>query len=265
MLKVLEESGIPSEAITILISTGMHRPNLGEELDYMLGREIARRYRIVNHSCRDASNYRKIDEIDGAPIQVNRHYLDADLRILTGLIEPHFYAGYSGVRKAILPGISSFETMKFMHSYRLIEQPKVSNCILDGNPFHEYGLRVSQLAGVDFILNVVINKERKVAGVFAGHYDQAHRAGCELARAHFTVERTNRPTGDCLGWRFSPGRHLLRSRQGPDLRQGYPPQGRNHRGIWPPRPRSQGSWNVTVRSSFFSGMRFLLQQFRRNS
>jgi nickel-dependent lactate racemase len=188
LLKVLEDSGIPCDAITILIATGMHRPNLGDELEYMLGREIAGRYRIVNHSCRDASNYRQIDEIGGAPIEVNRHYLDADLKILTGLIEPHFYAGYSGGRKAILPGISSYQTMKLMHSYRLIEQPRVTNCVLDGNPFHEYGLRVSQLAGVDFILNVVINRERKVAGVFAGHYDQAHRAGCELARANFTVE-----------------------------------------------------------------------------
>ena len=187
LLKVLEESGIAREKITILIATGMHRPNEGEELESMVGRQIMDHYRIVNHYCRKPEVYRKIDEIEGAPIEVNKHYLDADLKILTGLIEPHFYAGFSGGRKTILPGISSFETMKFMHSYKMIDHPKVTNCLLQGNPFHEYGIRVTELAGVDFILNVVINKERKVAGVFAGHYNHAHVAGCERVYENSTV------------------------------------------------------------------------------
>jgi nickel-dependent lactate racemase len=187
LLDVLEESGMDRDKITILIATGMHRPNLGEELEYLVGREIKERYRIVNHYCREPENYRKIDEIDGAPIEINLHYLDADLKILTGLIEPHFYAGYSGGRKAILPGISSFETMKFMHSFKMIDHPNVTNCLLDGNPFHEYGIRVTELAGVDFILNVVINRERALAGVYAGHYDRAHVAGCDLIYAHSAV------------------------------------------------------------------------------
>jgi nickel-dependent lactate racemase len=180
MLETLEAAGVAREAIVILIATGMHRPNLG-------GPDIMARYRIENHFCRDPRNYRRIDTIDGAPIEVNRHYLDADLRILTGLIEPHFYAGFSGGRKAILPGISSFETMKFMHSYRMIDQPRVANCVLDGNPFHQYGLRICELAGVDFIVNVVLNKHREVGGVFAGHYDRAHRAGCEVVESHSTA------------------------------------------------------------------------------
>jgi len=187
MLETLEAAGVAREAIVILIATGMHRPNLGDELAHMVGRDIMARYRIENHFCREAENYRRIDTIDGAPIEVNRHYLDADLRILTGLIEPHFYAGFSGGRKAILPGISSFETMKFMHSYRMIEHPRVANCVLDGNPFHENGLRICELAGVDFIVNVVLNKRREVGGVFAGHYDRAHRAGCEVVERHSTA------------------------------------------------------------------------------
>jgi nickel-dependent lactate racemase len=188
ILATLEASGIPRRAITILIATGMHRPNLGEELQSLVGREVMDRYPIVNHYCRKPEEYRKIDEIEGAPIEINRHYLDADLKILTGLIEPHFYAGYSGGRKAVLPGISSFETMKFMHSYKMIDHPRVTNCLLDGNPFHEYGLRVSERVGVDFIVNVVINRQRQLAGVYAGHYDRAHRAGCEVVRAHSTVK-----------------------------------------------------------------------------
>jgi nickel-dependent lactate racemase len=103
-------------------------------------------YNIVNHYCRKPEEYRKIDEIDGAPIEINNRYLDADLKILTGLIEPHFYAGYSGGRKSILPGISSLETMKFMHSYKMIDDPMVTNCVIEGNTFHEYGIRVAELA-----------------------------------------------------------------------------------------------------------------------
>jgi nickel-dependent lactate racemase len=187
ILNTLEESGIRREDITILIATGMHRPNLGEELASMVGRRIMDNYRIVNHYCRKAEVYRRIDEIEGATIELNKHYLDADLKILTGLIEPHFYAGYSGGRKALLPGISSYETMRFMHSYKIIDHPDVKNCRLEGNPFHEYGLRVAELAGVDFLLNVVINKERKVTGVFGGHYNHAHLAGCRMVYAHCTA------------------------------------------------------------------------------
>ncbi len=188
MLKTLEEGGIKRANITILIATGMHRPNLGEELESMVGREIMDSYKIVNHFCRDAAEYRKIGEIEGAPIELNKHYLDADLKILTGLIEPHFYAGYSGGRKALLPGLSSFGTMQFMHSFDMIDHPKVRNCVLEGNPFHEYGLRVTELAGADFILNVVINKDRAITGVFAGHYNQAHLAGCEMVYHHCAVQ-----------------------------------------------------------------------------
>jgi lactate racemase len=187
ILHTLEESGIQRGMITVLIATGMHRPNLGEELESIVGREIMERYQIVNHYCRKPEEYRKIDEIDGAPIEINRHYLDADLKILTGLIEPHFYAGYSGGRKAILPGISSFETMKFMHSFKMISHPKVTNCLLEGNPFHEYGIRVTERVGADFIVNVVINKTRELAGVFAGHYDAAHLAGCDMVFHHSTA------------------------------------------------------------------------------
>jgi nickel-dependent lactate racemase len=192
LLEALDQSGIPRDRITILIATGMHRPNLGDELASMVGRDIMEGYRIVNHFCRKPEEYRKIAEIEGAPIEINKHYLDADFKILTGLIEPHFYAGYSGGRKAILPGISSFETMKFMHSYAMIAHPKVTNCLLDGNPFHDYGLKVTAQVGADFILNVVINKDREIGGVFAGHYDGAHRAGCAMVEAH-SVASIERP------------------------------------------------------------------------
>lgn len=192
ILNTLQENGISQKDITILIANGMHRPNQGAELEQMVGRPIMDNYRIVNHYCRKPEGYTKIDEIDGAPIEINTHYLDADLKILTGLVEPHFYAGYSGGRKSILPGLASFETMKFMHSFKMIDHPNVTFCLLDGNPFHEYGIRVAELAGVDFILNVVINKDRKIAGVFAGHYHHAHLAGCDVVYNH-SVVRLDQP------------------------------------------------------------------------
>jgi nickel-dependent lactate racemase len=192
LLETLQKSGIRREDITILIANGMHRPNVGDELECMVGWEVKNDYRIENHYCRERDVYRQIDVIDGVPIEISRRYLDADLKILTGLIEPHFYAGYSGGRKSILPGISSFETMKFMHSYKMIDHPKVTNCVLDGNPFHQYGLRVAALAHVDFIVNVVINKERNVAGVFAGHYEKAHLAGCDMVYKHSVVDLEER-------------------------------------------------------------------------
>jgi len=184
LLQTLTESGIAAENITILIATGMHRPNLGDELESMVGKEIMDNYKIINHYCQKEEEYREIARIEDAPIEINTHYLDADLKILTGLIEPHFYAGFSGSRKSILPGISSFQTMKFMHSYKVIDQLQQANCRVENNIFHQYAMEVTELAGVDFILNVVINQERELAGVFAGHYDLAHQAGCELVSSH---------------------------------------------------------------------------------
>ncbi len=188
MLEILEKEGIPRENITILIATGMHRPNQGEELAAMVGPSVMENYTIINHFCRKQEDVRCIDHIEGNPIEINKHYLDADLKILTGLIEPHFYAGYSGGRKSILPGISSFETMKFMHSYKVIDHPKVANCVLDGNIFHDYGIQVTEKAGVDFIVNVCINRDREISGIFAGHYNEAHLAGCDFVYRHAVVE-----------------------------------------------------------------------------
>lgn len=188
LLSTIEDAGIPREQITILIATGMHRPNQGEELASMVGREIMENYHIVNHNCLEREQVRCIEHIKGVPIEINKLYLDADLKILTGLIEPHFYAGYSGGRKSILPGISSFETMKFMHSYQVIDHPRVSNCVLEGNIFHEYGIQIAQKAGVDFILNVCLDSNREISGIFAGHFDKAHLAGCDFIYQHSVVE-----------------------------------------------------------------------------
>jgi len=178
LFRTLESAGIERNRITILIATGTHRPNVGEELASLVGGDIAASYPVVNHDCHRRDAHRRIGDLEGAPVEINSAYLDADLKILTGLIEPHPYAGYSGGAKSILPGLSSLETMKFMHSFKMISHPKVANCILDGNPFYEATREVARLAGVDFIVNALINKQKEPVGFFVGGIRGAHLAGC---------------------------------------------------------------------------------------
>ena len=178
LFRTLESAGIERNRITILIATGTHRPNVGEELASLVGGDIAASYPVVNHDCHRRDAHRRIGDLEGAPVEINSAYLDADLKILTGLIEPHPYAGYSGGAKSILPGLSSLETMKFMHSFKMISHPKVANCIQDGNPFYEATMEVARLAGVDFIVNALINKQKEPVGFFVGGIRGAHLAGC---------------------------------------------------------------------------------------
>ncbi|MCA9411949.1 MAG: nickel-dependent lactate racemase [Candidatus Omnitrophica bacterium] len=179
ILQTLEGAGMAKDQILILIATGMHRPNEGDELIELVGAEIAANYRVENHFGTDVDSHVDLgtDE-SGVPLLVDRRYHEADLKIVTGLIEPHLIAGYSGGRKGILPGICSLETMKVMHGYRMIQQERASTGILDGNPFHETALRLAERVGCDFLVNVTLNDVREMTGVFSGNLDSAHRAGC---------------------------------------------------------------------------------------
>ncbi len=178
ILASLEEAGIPTAAITILIATGLHRPNEGEELDRLIGADIARRYRVVNHFSRRDEEMVWAGEIgNGTPVYVNRLYVESDFKILTGFIEPHMWAGYSGGRKSILPGISSAKTLKFMHGPEMIANPDATYGKLEGNPFHEAGLQIMERVGADFIVNVTLNTEKEVTGVYSGDPVVAHNTG----------------------------------------------------------------------------------------
>lgn len=178
MLDVLEKSGIHRDHIVILIATGIHRPNEGRELDELIGMDISRNYRTANHISRKQETHEYLGTTSqGIPAYVDKTYLEADLKILTGLIEPHLMAGYSGGRKSICPGICSVETMKVMHGPGILEDQRSAAGIIDGNPFHEGALEIAHKAGVDFILNVDMNEEREVTGVFAGDLVKAHEEG----------------------------------------------------------------------------------------
>lgn len=178
LLDTLEESGIARDAITILIATGTHRPNEGEELVQMVGERIAREYRIVNHDARDPAAHRFLGAArHGTPVHVDRTFLDAELKISAALIEPHFMAGYSGGRKSICPGICSMETVRVWHGPRFIGHPNSDNGRLEGNPVHEDGVAAARMAGLDFILDVTLDASRRITGVFAGDMEAAWHAG----------------------------------------------------------------------------------------
>jgi len=188
ILKILEESGIQREDIVILIATGIHRPNVGKELEEMVGAEIMSNYRIVNHFSKESDTHEYLGTTkNGTPVHLDKTYLSADLKITTALIEPHLMAGYSGGRKAICPGISSIETMKVMHGPKILEHPKATTGVIDGNPFHEEATEIARMAGMDFIVNVAIDDKRRLVGVFAGDMVEAHLAGAKFVEEHALV------------------------------------------------------------------------------
>lgn len=178
ILRVLEKNGIPRKRIAILVGTGLHRPNTTEELISMVGREIVEEYRIVNHTAREMDTVTCLGETSmGIPIYVNSAYLAADLKIATALIEPHLMAGYSGGRKAICPGIAGAKTIKHFHGFRILSSPLAREGVIEGNPVHQQSLEVARAAGVDFIMNVAMDQERRVTGVFCGDLERAHEVG----------------------------------------------------------------------------------------
>ena len=178
VLGVLERAGIAREAITILIGNGLHRPNEGDELVELVGELIVSEYRIINHFARREEELSHLGQTPmGMPIWVNSRFVNAGLKIAVSLIEPHLMAGYSGGRKAICPGICGVETIRFFHGPQILSHPKATEGCIEGNPVHEQSLAVARAAGVDFTVNVTMNEERQVTGVFCGELELAHEHG----------------------------------------------------------------------------------------
>jgi Uncharacterized conserved protein len=182
VLDALARGGIPPGGVTVLIATGTHRPNEGEELVAILGREVlASGVTVVNHVCTDPATNRFLGVTErGVPVALDTRYLDADLKVTCGLIEPHFMAGYSGGRKMVMPGIAALETVQAWHSPRFLEHPRATNGVLTGNPVHEENTRIARLAPPDLICDVTLDAERRTTGVFAGEMERAWHAGVEF-------------------------------------------------------------------------------------
>lgn len=183
MLSCLHDSGIPEAKITVLVATGLHRPNEGAELEEMIGPRIKEKYRVVNHGARDVGSQTPLGEVPlgingaSARVAIDSAYLHSDLKITTGLVEPHLMAGYSGGRKLVCPGIAGAETILQFHSPPMIGHPKAYAGNVRENPVHAMSRAVAGLAGVDFICNVTLSEERQITGVFSGDLDAAHAAG----------------------------------------------------------------------------------------
>jgi nickel-dependent lactate racemase len=178
LLRTLEARGISRRNILILVATGLHRPNEGAELEEMVGPEISAQYRIENHHGKRTEEHDYLGETSrGVPVYLDSRYVRADLKITTGLIEPHLMAGYSGGRKVICPGIAALETIKVWHSPRFLEHPRADCGILEGNPVHEENTVIAKMAGCDFIVNVCLDGQRRITWVGAGHMEKAWLEG----------------------------------------------------------------------------------------
>jgi nickel-dependent lactate racemase len=182
ILGELAAKGVPEENVSLVNATGMHRPNTREELIAMLGREVVDRYRIVQHDARDKRQQVFLSKNErGAEIWINGDYMEADVRVLTGFVEPHIFAGYSGGGKAVLPGIAGAEIIMSNHGGPMLAHPRATWCQTQGNPVFEEARRVALATQPAFIVNVTLNERKEITGVFAGDMVQAHDAGIAFA------------------------------------------------------------------------------------
>jgi nickel-dependent lactate racemase len=187
LLEYLEaDAGLPREQILLLNQLGTHRPNTREELEGMLGADVVRDYRVLNHEPENPDALVQIGTMrDGVtPALINKHAIDADLRIVTGFIEPHFFAGFSGGPKGIIPGVAGLESVMASHNVANIGDPRATFGTTKGNPLWEElrDLATCDAVGPNFLINVTLNATRGITGIYAGDLVAAHQLGCEAVR-----------------------------------------------------------------------------------
>ena len=188
------KAGLPSSQISLLVATGTHRQMADEELRKILDPRIfSLDIPIIQHNSRDEKDLTLAGKTErGGKILINRYYMESDIKILTGLVESHFMGGASGGRKSICPGLMSESTTQLLHSGPLLSSPRATDLILEGNPVHEEALRVAQMAGCDFIVNVTLDSRYELTGVFAGDMEKAFLSAFEQLKSYaaIPVERT---------------------------------------------------------------------------
>jgi nickel-dependent lactate racemase len=174
---------VPPAQITFLNALGTHRPNTKAELERLLTPEVVAKYRVLNHEPENPEALVRVGVTrDGTPALLNRHFDDADLRIVTGFIEPHFFAGFSGGPKGIMPGVAGLATVMSNHGAKNIGHSKAAFGITVGNPIWEEMRDIALRIGPSFLLNVSLNEKREITGVFAGDLMAAHQVGIEFVR-----------------------------------------------------------------------------------
>lgn len=183
VLRRLEEAGIRRDAVTILIATGLHRPSSDSEIREIVGDAIAGAVRVENHDARRLSQHRRLGETStGTPVYIDERFVSAELRLTLGFIEPHLMLGFSGGRKLVAPGLAAQETIKVLHSPRFMREARAVEGLIEDNPLHRELLEIARMAGHDFIVDVALARDRRIAGVFAGAPEQAHQRGVAFVR-----------------------------------------------------------------------------------
>lgn len=180
---LLEEMGVEPRSVTVLLGNGTHRANTPAEIEGMFGHALARRVRIANHDAFDESRNVALGRTaGGAQVRLDREYVEADRRIVIGFIEPHFFAGFSGGAKGIVPAVAFIDTIMRVHRAELIADPRSTWGVMDENPIQrEIGESVA-FCPPDFLVNVTLNALKEITGVYAGGYVQAHREGWQRVR-----------------------------------------------------------------------------------
>ena len=183
LLELFNEIGLSKDSITILIGTGAHSPTIEEDLIELLGKEIVKNYRVINHNARDEKSLVYLGKIlKKVPVYVNKIYYESDFKIVTGFIEPHFMAGFSGGRKGICPGICGLETIKYFHSPFVLESKYATPGVLKRNPCDKIATLIAEKAKIDFLINVTLNFKKQITGVFCGDYKKAFLKGVEFCK-----------------------------------------------------------------------------------
>ena len=183
------KEGNPDIEITLLVSTGFHRPTTEAELRAKLGDEIYESSKIVVHDCFDPDSNTQIGILpSGAPCVIDKVAVETELLVSEGFIEPHFFAGFSGGRKSVLPGVCDKVTVLGNHCSKFIDSEFARTGVLDGNPLHTDMLAAAKFAKLAYIVNVVIDEDKKTVAAFAGNYVTAHRAGCDFLLSYAKVE-----------------------------------------------------------------------------
>jgi len=191
MIATLAQAGIPIDRIAVLVATGLHRPNEGEELAELVGDPwVLSNVKVANHFARNAGDHVDLGRTAtrGTPVSIDRRFAEADLKIATGLVEPHFMAGWSGGRKVVAPGVAGHETIRTFHSARFMEDPLAVQCNLVGNPLHEEQLEIVRMLGDVHALNVVIDEERDLVHATFGEIIQSHLAAVDFIAAATRIE-----------------------------------------------------------------------------
>jgi len=180
-----ELSHVSKEQYVLFNATGTHRSNTKEELESILGPGIVGSYKIVQNDCDDEDSHRYVGKSSGGnDVYLLSEFLDCDVRILTGFIEPHFFAGYSGGGKAVMPGLATLKTIQYNHRAMHMDHPQARWGITEGNPLWEEVREAASFAKPSFLLNIALNKDKEVTAAFAGDFFDAHRLGCEYVKEH---------------------------------------------------------------------------------